>query len=180
METKTIDKSLPGLLTLSKVPSENEIAYKLDKTVDWVSELLSELNRKDSLIPAERLISSSHLDIDLKIKRNFTKEFGDYLLMTVKLNTEYHTECVRTLMPMKDTLKLEFKCCFLDETFETDEKYVELTEIYMEKDVYELVFYGKKQANIKDAIHEQIYLNKNSYPILNPDSEFIMPTSRKQ
>ena len=180
MENTTIDNSLPGLVTISKVPSDNEVDYKLDKSVDWVLELLNELNKKGDFIPAERLIGSSHLDIDLKLKRNFTKEFGDYLLMDVKLDTEYHTECVRTLMPMKDTLKLEFKCCFLDKSFETDEKYVELTEIYMEKDVYELVFYGKKQANIKDAIHEQIYLNMNSYPVLNPDNEFIMPTSRKQ
>ncbi len=180
MEKKPHEKPIQSKVTITKLPSDKEVEHILDKSVDWVQEILMELNKGAEFIPSERLLSSSHLDINLKLKRNFNREIGDYLLMKVDLNTEYHTECVRTLMPMKDTLSLKFQACFIDRCFEKDEKYVELTDIFMETDVYELLFHDKRQADLKEAINEQIYLNINPYPVLNPDSEFIMPPTKKQ
>ena len=39
--------------------------------------------------------------------------------------------------------------------------------------MYDLYFYVKNKANLKEVIHEQVFLNLNQYPIKDAESELV-------
>lgn len=168
----TAIKSLPAQLGLLKLQLNVETEFEMtEETEEWVKDILIEMNENASdKTPAENL-EETYLHISGTMTKKFTAENGEYLLMSVRIQTEYNTECVRTLKPMSESLDLEFKVCFINEALATSELFAEIDETYLDGNVYEIYFYNKKTAGIQEMIHEQIYLNYNQYPILDAESE---------
>ncbi len=165
-------KSLPAELGLLKLPLNVETEFEMnEETEEWVKSILLEMNENASdKTPAENL-EETYLHISGRMTKKFTSENGEYLLMSVRIQTEYNTECVRTLKPMSESMDLEFNVCFINETLATSELFAEIDETYLDGAVYEIYFYNKKTANIQEMVHEQIYLNYNQYPILDAESD---------
>lgn len=165
-------KSLPAELGLLKLPLNVEIDFEMtEETEEWVKNILLEMNENATdKTPAENL-EETYLHISGQMTKKFTSENGEYLLMSVRIQTEYNTECVRTLKPMSESMDLEFNVCFINETLATSELFAEIDETYLDGAVYEIYFYNKKTANIQEMVHEQIYLNYNQYPILDAESD---------
>jgi uncharacterized metal-binding protein YceD (DUF177 family) len=160
-----------GLLKVSKFPIDDEQHYKLDQKQPWIKDILLELNENaDTRLPEEYL-EDSLIFVDIRIIKKFKQTYGEYLLVSGSVRTEYFTQCIRTLGEMKDNLEIEFKACYLDNVYEENEELLDQVDIYMDGDVHELYFYEKKQADIKLLVHEQIYLNYNQYPVLDHDAE---------
>ncbi len=167
-------KSLSAELGLLKIPLNQEVEFEMtEETEEWVKTILMEMNENaESKSPTENL-EETYLHISGTMTKKFSNENGEYLLMKVRIQTEYNTECVRTLQPMSESLDLDFKICFINETLAETEMYKEIDETYLDGDVYEIYFYSKKSAPIQEMVHELIYLNYNQYPILDAESELI-------
>ena len=71
---------------------------------------------------------------------------------------------------MTDELEFDFKVAFIVDIHSSEPEYHEETEIYLDNDLYELFFYKNRNANLKEMIHELIYLYVNQYPIKDPST----------
>lgn len=166
-------------INISKLPAGQEQEYFVDKEVEWVKEMLMELNEKATDRTPEMYLMKSFMDIDLKIKKKFKGSLGEFVLVRGKLKVEFMTSCVRTLREMKDYLDLDFKACFIDAVHENKPEYEEVIEIFEDNDLFDLYFYENRTVDLKKAIHEQIYLNINEYPVADPDAPLIFDIDPK-
>lgn len=165
------EKNTKGTLNVSRFPLKSLQSYDLDEKEPWLKTILLELNENvDTKLPEEYL-ESSHLEVHLDIEKKHKGSYGEYLLISGKVNTHYHTQCVRTLNEMTEDLEVEFKACFLDNAYEENEEFQDQVDIFMDGEVYELYFYENRIANIQLLIHEQIFLNYNQYPVSDYDAE---------
>lgn len=168
--------SLKGLINISKLPLNTTQEFDVNKDADWVKELLVELNENATTKDANDYLQNSFLNINLKVTKKFKGSLGEYVLVQGKVETEYFTECIRTLDEMTEELEFEFKAAFIDDLHESEPEYKEETEIYLDNDLHELYFYKNRTCNLKEMVHELIYLYLNQYPIKDPatplDSDF--------
>ena len=151
-------------MNIAKLHANSFVDYQLGKEQDWVKELLIELNDKASALPQEMKLDQTRLDIDLEIMRKFKGEFGEYVLCRGTIDAVFFTECVKSLATMKDSFQCEFKAAFLDSSFATKPEYEELTESYFDNDVYDLYYFDRRMVDLKEMLHEVIWLNVNPYP----------------
>lgn len=162
----------------------NEVTqYTLNKSQDWLEELLNELNEKVSERTTDQYLADSEIDLKISFKRVHQQPFGNVLLCFGELEVHFFTECVRTLKEMKDSLTIDFKACFIPNHFAEDEEYADLDETFIDNDLYEVHFAEKNIANLKEMVHELIYLNINQYPVLDEDGpieSMESPTNLKQ
>lgn len=168
--TNSEEKSLGEKVNIATLPPNKKLHYSLDKNTDWVKELLMELNENAKSRSEEDYLMDTFLDVELEIKKLNNPTFGDVLICNGNLKTEYVTECVRTLVEMRDHLEVEFKTCFIPDHFAEEPEYEDQTDIFIDNDVHELHFYSLKKANLKEMVHEQIYLNINQYPVADYDA----------
>ena len=170
VEHTKVENQLPSKINVIKFPQNTKKYYELTPKQDWVRELLLELNEKADGKSPEEYLEDSNLQVELKIKKNFNKEFGDLLLVKLNLTTQFHTQCIRTLENMEDSLEVSVNTCFMDKKNESNEELSEELEIYEDQEVHELYFYEKGFADLKEMIHEQIYLNINQYPVKDAET----------
>jgi uncharacterized metal-binding protein YceD (DUF177 family) len=174
MSEENIENNLSELfhpLKVNKMILDETLTYSLDKTQDWVKELLVELNeRADDQTPDEYLLETS-LNIELELVKKFKPDEGEFLLVKGTMHAQYVTQCIRSLESMSAEFDMEFKVCFLHSKNEEHDAYKDQLETFQLGDMYELYFYKKGDADLKSAIHETIYLNLNQYPVKDPDSE---------
>lgn len=164
-------KNTDGKLNVSKFPLNSKQTYELDEQNSWVKSILLELNENAENKLPEEYLEDSFLKLHLEIEKKHRGSYGEYLLITGVVDTEFFTQCVRTLNEMKDSLHTEFKACIIDEVFEKSEEFADQVDIFMDNEVYELHFYENRIANIREIVHEQIYLNVNQYPVSDYDAE---------
>jgi uncharacterized metal-binding protein YceD (DUF177 family) len=161
----TIQTHLPSPTIIAKVPTQIT-SYKLTKKQDWVADLLTELNENVPEKTPEQAMDESYLNIDFTLQKKYKASLGEYVILIGTLKTEYLTECIKTLKEMRDEIEVSIKACFIDNIHETAPEYKDQIDIYDDGDVYELHFYSERNLDIKEMIHEVIYLNKNQYPTL--------------
>lgn len=167
------ENKLEALVNIPKFPMNTSKFYSLDTTQDWVKELLMELNEKaDDQSPEENLQNTS-INVELELLKKFKPDSGEFLLLKGRVKAHYVTQCVRTLVQMDDSVELELKACFIDSAKENEDIYQDQTETFQENEMYDLYFYQKNQADIKEMIHEQIFLNINQYPIKDHEAELV-------
>lgn len=158
-------------INLIKIPANNPIIFELDTETDWVEEFLLELNENATEKSPKEYLSETSIFISGEIEKKDKPDMGEFLLVKGKIETDYVTECVRTLKPMTKELDVEFKVVFIDESLATSELFADIDETYVENDVYEIYFYNKRTVDFKEMLHEQIFLHYDQYPVLDAESK---------
>lgn len=158
-------------INLLKLPANNVFEFSLDESTDWVAEILKELNENATEKSPEEYQQETSLKISGQITKKNKSDLGEYVLLKGQITGEYATECVRTLKSMKMDLDFELKICFLDESLAKTELYEDVDETYVDNDIYQVYFYQKRLIDLKETLHEQIFLNVDPYPILDADSK---------
>ncbi len=160
-----LENDISAIVKLSHIPPNVMDEFKLNKdNSQWLKELLIELNEKASEANEEQKLSETELNLNLKIEKKHLGQYGEFVLIKADINGTFATECVKTLTPLKDIVHFQFQACFLNESFKDDEEYRELTEIFIDHDVYELYFQNRGSVDLKETFHEQIFLNIDPYP----------------
>lgn len=160
------NQDFPASVNLHKIKSDDFEHFELNKSLKWVQELILELNEKVSNYTDEQIIEDSDLVIELEMKKSYKPNFSYYILVRGKIQAHFKTECVISLQEMSDKIECEFKACFLEHNLAEEPEYSDLDEIFIDSDMYDLHFYEKNIADIKEMVHEYIYLNINPYPSL--------------
>ena len=164
------DDAIAALVNIPKLSLDMTYSYELNKETSWIAELLTELNENAENKLPEEFFETSFINLELTVTKRFKGSLGEFLIVSGSLTTEYYTQCVRSLEDMKDSLEVEFKTCLIDMKFEQAEEFADQTDIFEDNDVHELYFFEKNKADIKEIIHEQIFLHINQYPIKDAES----------
>lgn len=160
-------------INLIKIPVNTVFEFNLDHETDWVKEILKELNENASEMSPEEYLNETNLFISGTIEKKTKPDMNEYLLVKGNVQSDYATECVRTLKPMTVELDVPFKVCFIDESLATSELFADIDETYVDDDVYEIYFYSKRTVDFQEMIHEQIFLNYDQYPVLDAESKLL-------
>lgn len=165
----TQNENLAPNVNVRKLRSGQWLDYSMDKSCDWIRELLVELNENaPAEFTEEQKLGNSELNIDIKLKKTNRGSIGDYLLCHLSLNSTFNTLCVKTGTPITDHISFDIKICFIPSEHEEEEEYKEQTEIFTDGEVYELYFLNKNwEAPLQEVIHEQLYLNMDYYPSID-------------
>lgn len=151
-----------GIIKTHKLPKDSASVFQFNHNEAWVSRLLAELN--EDLEPHE---IHNIFELELKIWKRFKTQFQEYLVADFKLNLEFTTRCVNSLMPMQDSLSLEINAVYLESHLQNSDELSDSSDLFIDGELRELYFYEKKQISVYEIIHEHIFLNKNPYPSLS-------------
>lgn len=135
--------------------------YELGKSTPWVLELVNELEEEND---DEAEFASADMKIALQITRKTNSFLKDHLVVRGQLKAHFHMPCGRCLYPLPQELDLTLAAAFLHESLEKMPEYSETTTVYTDGQEMELYFFHKGLADIKEFIHEQIYIEVAPFP----------------
>lgn len=164
-------KPIAKMISPNKVGSTQFEEFELDQNVDWVRELLTELNENAVEKSEEAYLDQTDLDIKLKLKSFHEHAIGLVLLAEAEVKAHYATSCTLSLTEMFEDTHFTVKGCFLPEHLENAEEYEEATELFLAGELRELHYLKNGLADLKEFIHEHLYLNINPYPKLDFDED---------
>ncbi len=157
----TINNLLEPTVLVTKYSMDVIEEYKIDKTTPWVNELVVELESEND---DEAVFEPAEMIITAQITRKTNTLLKDHLLVRAQLKAHFHVPCGRCLFPLADELNLDLAAAFLHESQEKLPEYTEATTVYADGQEMELYFYRKGVADIKEFIHEQIYIEVTPFP----------------
>lgn len=136
--------------------------YELDEqNTAWIQELLTELEEH---VDDENEFPKAKMNISAQITRKTNHFLNDHLIMKAHLHANYHLPCGRCLYPLAQELDLNLAAAFLHETQEKKPEYAESTTVFADGQEMELYFFRKGVADIKEFIHEQIFIEVAPFP----------------
>lgn len=156
-----IHSTLDPQVIVSKYSLDIIEEYQIDKKTTWVNELLVELeeeNDDEASYPAAEMV------IKAQITRKTNSFLKDHLIVRAQLSAHFHLPCGRCLFPLPQELDLDLAAAFLHESQEKLPEYAEATTVYADGQEMELYFFRKGLADIKEFIHEQIYIEVTPFP----------------
>ena len=127
----------------------------------WIQEIVTELHEQldeDDVYPA------GSMTLKLEITRKKNVFLGDHLIVRAHVDALYHLPCGLTLTPLAQHMVLDVNAAFIHDSQEKLPEYVEATTVYADNEEMELYYYGKGLADIKEFIHEQIFLEVPAFP----------------
>ena len=156
-----ISTYLDPTVVISKFSMDVVEEYELDKSTPWINDLLVELEEEND---DEAEFPIAGMVINAKIVRKINSLLKDHLIVRAELKAHFHLPCGRCLYPLPQELNLDLAATFLHESHEKLPEYVEATTVYADGQEMELYFHHKGIADIKEFIHEQIYIEVTPFP----------------
>lgn len=135
--------------------------YEIDKSTPWVNDLLTELEEEND---DEAEFPPAKMSIAAQITRKTNTLLKDHLIVRAQLKAHFHAPCGRCLFPLPQELELNLAAAYLHESQEKMPEYAESTTVYTDGQEMELYFFHKGIADIKEFIHEQIYIEITPFP----------------
>ncbi len=135
--------------------------YEIDKKTDWVNSLLVELEEDND---EDAKFAPASMQIKAQITRKTNNFLNDHLIVLAHIKSHFHRPCVRCLYPLPQELDLSLSAVFLNETQEKKPEYAESTTAFADGQEMELYFFHKGLADVKEFIHEQIYIEIDPFP----------------
>ena len=163
-----INTHLDPQIIVSKYALDVTEEYQLDKQNSWIKELLVELEEEND---DEAEFPEATMEIKAQIVRKTDPYLKDHLIVRAQLKAHFHFPCGRCLHPLSQTLELTLAAAFLHESQEKMPEYTEATTIYADGEEMELYFFHKGLADIKEVIHEQIYIEVEPFPRCDGECE---------
>lgn len=137
--------------------------FDIDKDIDWVRKILLEMIETSPLEQKEAL-AQSEIKGKVKIQRVQENAMGEIVILELSWDSSYQTSCVRSLEPMSLDLSFEVSLAFLPDHLKDEDMYLDQTEVYAKQAMRELYFLKKGEADLYQAINEQVFVNYDYYP----------------
>lgn len=140
--------------------------FDLDESVDWLGELLTELNEEISKKELQELDEEFFISFEGEALRKTTGKLEDHVKFSGKLSAVFGTKCINSGRPMVDNIEIEVKFVVIATELIARYGYEEETTLFVDDGEYELYTTEDNRFDIKEIIHEFIWLNKDLYPSL--------------
>lgn len=134
---------------------------KVSNEVPWIQALVDELEEDND---GEKGELPSTVELDLKITLRSTKFYGDYVTVKAGIKAKYYAPCIRCLALTRQELELDVNGLFLHDSYASKPEYQDISSYFIENEEMELYFHKKGQVELKEFIHEQIYVEKEAFP----------------
>lgn len=135
--------------------------YELTTNVEWIKDFLSELEEQ---LDDEDIRPAGLVNLKMQISRKTNTFLGDHLILHGQLVAHFHLPCGRCLFPLAQNLEIPIDAAFLHESKEKFPEYAEATTVFTDNMEMELYFFYKGMADIREAIHEQIFIEVAPFP----------------
>ncbi len=166
-----INKQIDPEVLVTKYAHDIIEEYELtDEKTPWISEILTELHDQ---LDAEDAYPAGSFNLHLVIERKKNTFLGDHLIVKAKINAKYHLPCGLTLIPLFQNMVHSVNAVFLHDSQEKLPEYAEVTTAFADGEEMELYFYHKGMADIKEFIHEQVFLEVPAFPRSTQISESV-------
>lgn len=160
-ETK-INTQIDPIVPFNKYSHDIIEEYELsDLKTPWVAEILKELH--EELDPEDQYPAGSFL-LNLVISRKKNTFIGDHIVVRSTINAKYHLPCGISLKPLPQNMQHQVSAAFLHENYEKQPEFEESTTVFADNEEMELYFYRKGMVDIKEFIHEQVFLEVPAFP----------------
>lgn len=164
----TTKEKLPSSLKFNKLPMDNSLEFELDNSNEWMAELLHELALK-TLSPDSDEITGPHpesyINLKLQLTRRHNGTYRDHVVVNGEMEVRYHSYCVRCLEPMELTFDHNFAACYIPQDLEESPEYAEATHLFCDDQELELYFHEKGMINLKELVHEHLFLMIDEFPL---------------
>ncbi len=160
--TTKINTQIDPEILVTKYAHDIIEEYELNNTkTPWMDEILTELHDQ---LDAEDVYLAGSFNLKLAIERKKSSFLGDHLIVRAEIDAKYHLPCGLTLVPLFQHMQHSVNAVFLHDSQEKLPEYAEVTTAFADGEEMELYFYHKGLADIKEFIHEQIFLEVPAFP----------------
>lgn len=165
-----INHTIEPEIAFNKYAHDITEVYELDTKTQWVADILTELHEQ---LDEEDEYPAGSLKINLEITRKKNTFLGDHVIVKAHIDAHYHLPCGITLKPLPQHMDYSVNAAFLHDSQEKQPEYVESTTVFADGEEMELYFYSKGKLDIKEFLHEQIFLEVPAFP-RSADAESII------
>lgn len=160
--TTKINYQIDGIVPINKYSHDITEDYELShEKTPWIQEILDELHEQ---LDPEDTYPAGSLHINMQISRKKSPLLGDHLIVKTEIDAKYHLPCGLTLVPLFQHMQHRVNAAFLHDSQEKQPEYAEATTVFADGEEMELYFYHKGMADIKEFVHEQIFLEVPAFP----------------
>lgn len=154
-------KKLQPVIHIKDMNTDVIEEYDISNETSWVQELVNELEEDND---GETGPNPSFVKLDLKITLRSTKYYGDYVTVKSRIHAEYYAPCIRCLALTKQEIDAQVNGLFLHESYASKPEYQDISSYFIENEEMELYYHKKGQVELKEFIHEQLYIERNAFP----------------
>lgn len=173
MNQNNVQNTIESMVNITKVPLDSLLEYELDEQTSWVKDLFDELEEETDREDED--YTKGNLNVTFTLKRRNEKPFGDHLLMKGHIEATYYSHCVRCLVLTKQHISEDFNCSFLHKHMQTMPEYEEADDIFTEGEEFDLNFHDKGKIDIAEAVHEQLFINVDAFPLHDINCKGLCP-----
>jgi len=168
---KQVERS-PGILKLAKIAPNQEESLYYDSNSSWVYELLTELCENIDFEGRESerdpFIRTHDLKLNLFLNRKISNDLNDHIVITGDIDATFSLPCIRCLQPVREALALKVNSCSLSEEMQERPEFQEADTVFALGEERDLYFYHKREIDLKEMVHEYLYLNLPPLPLHDP------------
>lgn len=148
---------------VNKFAHDQEEEHTLSSTdTSWVHELLDELEEN---LDHQDKAKDGIIDLKLNIIRKENHLLRDHLIIRGSIKASYSAACVRCLEPAAQSFEFDFSACFLNSMLEKNPEFEDTAVVYCDGEEMDLFFYSKGKVDIKEFVHENIFMTIDHLPL---------------
>ena len=174
---KTLNPTLiEGYLKIDKLAYDKPLELQVvhgDSV--WSDKILNDLILENNHHSEKDKNSKKDILITITVEKKHSGQLDDFVFVFGKVKIIYPAECVRCLAATQQEISCSLNTCFVKNSFEDSPEYRDSTEIYINSQDRDLHFYKSNQIDIKSVILEEVYVNKNHFPLHNDDCRGLCP-----
>ncbi len=174
---KTINLTLiNGYLKIDKLAYDKPLELQvIHGDSEWSDKILNDLILENNQNSEEEKNREKDILITIAIEKKHSAQLDDFVIVSGEVKVLYPAECVRCLDSTSQNVSCLFNTCFIKNSFENSPEYKDSTNIYINSQDWDLHFYESNQINIKSVILEEIYVNKNHFPLHSENCKGLCP-----
>lgn len=170
-----MEKMANSLIKISSFLYNTEESFSLNNETPWIKDLLVEVEN-EQIFDKEKPHTEGFINLDLTLKKvNGGLIFKDYFILRGTLSAMYHCSCIRCLELTQRNLDMDLSCCFLSSDLEESEFIDENGKILIEDEEMEVFFYKKGVLDLKEMIHEAIFMAIDPLPLHDENCKGLCP-----
>lgn len=143
------------------------VEINVDHHAEWMRKILSELHEEVSneLREEPELLKQASLSFRGDLQKRSDSYWRDHALLVGELKACFWTQCIKSGELMLEKQDLDIQAVFVNDSLKKSKNLEETDTLMIENYEYDLYFYKSSVVKVSEVLHEQLFLNKNPYPI---------------